>query len=110
MKQDVHPHLKYWFAVTFGLDHVPHWYHHRKKIVTAVSHLWQLRQEAFYERKDQTAFKDARRALSMGYKLRYEHIDLMIGICMVDPSNPYGILVDFFKGSEPRITRTVTRE
>ena len=36
----------------------------RKKVVAAVSNLWQLRQEAFYERKDQTAFKNARRALS----------------------------------------------
>ena len=69
--------------------------------------MWQLRQEAYYEGKDQTAYRDARRALAMGYKLRYEQIDLMLGVCMVDPSNPYGILVDLFKASEPRLTRTV---
>ena len=103
---ELHPHTVYWLAVTFGLDTEPVWYKHRNKLVGAVHRLWNIRQECYYQQVDKAGYNDARRSLSMGFKIRYEHLDQLIGVCMTDPSNGYGCLRDFFSASEPKLTRT----
>ena len=105
MKEELHPITKYWLATTFGVDREPFWWSRRKQLIARVHHLWNLRQRCYYEGTDPDEFRDARRSLSMGLKIRFEHLDLLLGVCCTDPANGYGCLRDFFLAGDPKLTR-----
>tara|TARA_B100000902_G_C27295463_1_gene909612 strand:- start:1210 stop:1572 length:363 start_codon:yes stop_codon:yes gene_type:complete len=106
MENTTHPHTSYWLQVNLGLDQEPKWWPKRKQLIEAVHSLWALRQQCYYEGTDQSQYRDRRRQISKGFKIKFETIDLLLGIATTDPVNAYGAVRDFFLGADPKLRRT----
>ena len=55
---------------------------------------------------DRGLFDNYRYYVCRRFKASYAVIDACLGVCSTDPSNPYGVLLDWIDGAEPKLKRT----
>ncbi len=101
-----HPLTLYFFRTYFLLSSVPSWYRRRKEVINDISHLHSIKQGVSYDHYPVSQYKQFRYRISRKFKIAYTHIDLLLGVCCLDLSEPYGVLRDFFLMSEPQIKRS----
>ena len=101
-----HEHTHYWFSVHLGMEKVPTWYKRKKEWIHEIATLFSLRQTCHYTGLDNSAYYCFRYEISKRFRASYSAIDHCIGVCATDPSNPMGVLWDYFAQAEPRLTRT----
>lgn len=106
MTEEPHPHLYYFLKIHFGLDAVPCWWKHRRKLIAAVHRLWDIQQSCYYQGVPRSVFMDARRATSMGFRIKYRHLDILFGVVTTDLANGYGCLTDYLAQGDTKLHRS----
>jgi hypothetical protein len=94
------------FQLNFLSNKVPTWYHRRKDFITDIAELHTIQQGVFYQHFPESLYWKTRYNIYRKYKASYRHIDICLGVCACDLSQPYGILRDFLLQAEPKLTRT----
>jgi len=54
---------------------------------------------------DRDLFKATRYRISREYKISYAGIDTLLGVCLIDMSEPYGCLYGLFQDAEPKLRK-----
>ena len=106
MTDEHHPETYLFFATRFGYSKVPTWFKRKKGLINDIAHLFTIRQGIVYDGWKPELFKATRYRISRDYKISYSAIDTLLGVCLLDLSEPYGCLYDLFKQAEPSLTRT----
>lgn len=94
------------YLINFGLAKVPCWHNRWKELIGAICDLHTVKLGIHYDNYKPALYKVLRYRISKDYKIKYACIDLMLGLCLMDTANPWGILFDFFQQSNTKITRT----
>ena len=101
-----HQITKEFFKLNFGASKPPYWYARKYEWITAIAELNTIRQSIHYEDTNPERFNSFRYEVSRKFKAPYHHIDICLGVCLLDASNPYGVLRDFLAGASTTIKRT----
>ena len=94
------------FQLNFISHKVPTWYVRKKEWITDIAELHTIQQGVFYDYFPEELYWKTRHAIYRKYKASYRHIDICLGVCSTDLSQPYGVLRDFLRQAGQKLTRT----
>ena len=97
-------HLEYYFATFLGTTTAPFWWTHKKKVTTAVAHLWNLRQAIYFEDGTEEAFEDALIDTTIRFKIKKSMLYFLLGIASTNPHDPFGAVRAYLNKSDPQLS------
>jgi hypothetical protein len=106
MQSDHHPITVHFYRTHLGFDRVPKWHSRSRELIAGLTELWDKRQECYYLNTPNDAYRRLQRHLSHSFGISYQTIAHLLGVCSCDPSNPMGILVDYFDQARPKLKRS----